>query len=643
MPVIGTLTVDLVANTATFTADLGKAGNSLDGFGKSAKDAGEAMDFSMREARGSMMLMSEEFGVHIPRHLQALIAEIPGVGAAFSAMLPIVGVVAAIGIIGHLIEKHQEAAKEIAGGWESMGQTFSTTMAGLADKLLSVQQRADELRGDHLGALQLGLERIDHQTMADIIGEFKKAETEADKLLAKMDSGRFMKLLGEVDTGPAQDALQKVGTALEKIRNTDNDPAKAVAVLSQGIVDATTKFDALADAQRKAAGVIKDSPQDKFLAAHLTGEAKSWDQVTKVLQQQMSEAQARVTAGDGEKDNKRAEAFIKAKEDEAKARKAAIDEFQQEAKKYVEYNKLMDRADGDRVKELIQMSKEGEKGISVLIAGKQKEADEWVKLTEKMIQEDTRHAQVMADLAAKDGGQSKTGEEKRFQAQLSAYAQERQLLTSTGEQRIADEQKIDHKEEEEKQKHENKMSELTKKGEQTRVDLTKQFAQIAMFQNQNMAAAMEQLGKKELSDLVNNTLQGLMVKEDAAAREKLIDAGSSARSAFKWAMQGLPFPVNAVVAPIAASAAFVGAMAFDMGGHVPGTGPVPAMVHGGETVVTKALTDRVEASEGRGKGRGTHVTNYNINVKDADGFKRSQSQILAQERHSRDVAARRNR
>jgi hypothetical protein len=34
-------------------------------------------------------------------------------------------------------------------------------------------------------------------------------------------------------------------------------------------------------------------------------------------------------------------------------------------------------------------------------------------------------------------------------------------------------------------------------------------------------------------------------------------------------------------------------MAYEQGGEIPGAGPVPIIAHGGETVVTKALTERV--------------------------------------------------
>lgn len=64
--VVGTLTVDLVANTASFSGDLSKASKSAEDFGKSAVGAGQQVDYSMREARGGVALLSEELGVHIP-------------------------------------------------------------------------------------------------------------------------------------------------------------------------------------------------------------------------------------------------------------------------------------------------------------------------------------------------------------------------------------------------------------------------------------------------------------------------------------------------------------------------------------------------------------------------------------------------
>jgi hypothetical protein len=49
---------------------------------------------------------------------------------------------------------------------------------------------------------------------------------------------------------------------------------------------------------------------------------------------------------------------------------------------------------------------------------------------------------------------------------------------------------------------------------------------------------------------------------------------------------------------------------FQQGGMVPGTGPVPAIVHGGEMVVPKAAVPRVLAG-----ATGSSVVNYNVDAR----------------------------
>jgi hypothetical protein len=623
MPVIGTLTVNLEANTATFSGDLGKAAKSAEDFGAKAGAAGKRIDYSMREAKGGMMLMSEELGVHIPRHLQTLIAGIPAVGAAFAEMLPLIGVIAAIAIIAKLIAKNEEAKEKLAQGWDKFGVETLTVFGNLDDKMLQVGKTADELAGRHLEALRKELELIDHASLRELAAEFGKLEKAGHTLMVEMKSSWYeirmgsqgaenalTRFTGEYDLliakGDKKGAFDKlVGTL-----GAANKELKAMLALEGGMYAPSQKH---VDAQRLLVSILEDQLR-----------------VTKEVDEINTGEKGNVQTADNQK--RASEAFKESSRIMHEAMQAMKEDAIAAAK-----------ADEEWMKVTIQMAKEGVKQIDVILGSKQKEADEWVKLTEKMIQEDKRHADMMAELEAKDGGSSKGGENKRYQALQAASAKERALLTSTGEQRIADEQKIDHKEEEEEQKHQNKMDELTRKGEQTRANLAKQFAHIALFEQQNMAAALEQLGKQELAALIDNMLQALIVKEDTAAREKLIDAKSSAISAYKWAMQGLPFPVNAIVAPIAAGVAFAGVMAFEQGGMVPGSGPVPATVHGGETVVTKALTDRVEASEGKGGGRRSVTIVQNITAKDADGFKASQSQLHSQAFHAATTASKRNR
>jgi lambda family phage tail tape measure protein len=121
---VGTLSVNLTAGTAAFESGMAKAGQTAKSTGKdiqssfnqaakAGKDFGESTTVNMMEAKGSMMLLGEEVGVRIPRHLQTLIAQIPGVSAAFAAMLPLVGVLAAVGLILKVIEHHEKLAEAI--------------------------------------------------------------------------------------------------------------------------------------------------------------------------------------------------------------------------------------------------------------------------------------------------------------------------------------------------------------------------------------------------------------------------------------------------------------------------------------------------------------------------------------------------
>src|SRR5882672_6822264 len=127
MSEIGALIIKLQAETAQFRQDMGKVKQDLDDLGGKGKKLDGS--FEMAEAKGSMMLFEESVGVRLPRHLNALIAQIPGIGMAFQLMLPVAGVVAAIDIITKLIEKHDEAkrkALEQKEAWAALSEKIRT-------------------------------------------------------------------------------------------------------------------------------------------------------------------------------------------------------------------------------------------------------------------------------------------------------------------------------------------------------------------------------------------------------------------------------------------------------------------------------------------------------------------------------------
>jgi hypothetical protein len=88
---------------------------------------------------------------------------------------------------------------------------------------------------------------------------------------------------------------------------------------------------------------------------------------------------------------------------------------------------------------------------------------------------------------------------------------------------------------------------------------------------------------------------------------KLSDAAAAARHTWT-AVAAIPY-VGPFLAPEAAAAAFAGVMAFERGGMVPGSGPVPIIAHGGERVLNAAETRDYNG----GSGNTVHV-HYNPTV-----------------------------
>jgi hypothetical protein len=138
--------LDATASNAAY------AGGEVDNF----RDRIDKTSGSMREARGAMKLVEESLGIHIPREMNSLIAGIPALTAAFSIMLPIAGVIAAVDVIGKLIDKHdalKRAQEKVALEAENLSikeadQTKSMELANLKldDQIAKLEGRPEQNR-----------------------------------------------------------------------------------------------------------------------------------------------------------------------------------------------------------------------------------------------------------------------------------------------------------------------------------------------------------------------------------------------------------------------------------------------------------------------------------------------------------------
>src|SRR5271157_2526340 len=214
MATVGELRVNLKAGTAEFTGPLSDARASLGDFGTAAREAGQKAEFSMREARGSMMLMEHELGVRLPREMNTLIAGIPGIGVAMEALLPILGVVFAVKFITDWVEAHRKATEEMAAAHARFGTVAQEVFNGLDDRLLQAGKKADELRGDHLAALNKELTLIDHATLKDLAKEFEALGKSADAVFDGLKAKWY-----EIGSGSAgaKNALTEFGAQYEQL------------------------------------------------------------------------------------------------------------------------------------------------------------------------------------------------------------------------------------------------------------------------------------------------------------------------------------------------------------------------------------------------------------------------------------------
>jgi hypothetical protein len=185
------LSVDLQTKTATFQTGLADAAKAARGsFGDIKGGAGEmggTVNYSMMEARHSVMMLGEEFGVHLPRALTSFIASIGPLGAMLEAAFPFLAIaLGATLLIEHLVKMH-EAGEKLTEDQVKFGTAVQNAFNTLDEKILQARIRTDELRNDHLGALRLQLELIDRQSMKELVHSFEEIAKAADVVMKELE------------------------------------------------------------------------------------------------------------------------------------------------------------------------------------------------------------------------------------------------------------------------------------------------------------------------------------------------------------------------------------------------------------------------------------------------------------------------
>jgi hypothetical protein len=163
----------------------------------------------------------------------------------------------------------------------------------------------------------------------------------------------------------------------------------------------------------------------------------------------------------------------------------------------------------------------------------------------------------------------------------------------------------------------NQAAEDVHKSEQSMRDEFARTAAQSIVQGHNMLAAFRQVG----TQMAEAALENMMKQNAAQDVQQLKDAGHAASATYAHVMETVPPPFGFPLALAEGAAAFAGTMSFHGGGEIPGYGDVPIMAQGGETVVTRQLTEQVRNNRGGGGGGGhtIHISFGDVQALDAAG------------------------
>jgi hypothetical protein len=318
---VWTLSVDLQTRTATFQSGMSDAAKAARGsfneIKAGADEMGRATGGSMMEARHGVMLLGEEFGVHLPRGVTMFISSLGPVAGAMSAAFPFLALAVGAKVLLDHLSKVEESGAKVSAAWRKVSDVGAEAMEHMQEKLTTAEIRADELAGNHLAALEKKLQQIDHATLRDVISEIDKMGAAADVAFKQSEHGWFMQLLmGHADLGPAKTQLDGYISKIDELKNSNAKPEDVLSLVKVDVADVRSKMATIWNlmqqyqAQKDAALQAGDDVSAQGADIALGKAKEQWDAQQKILDimtQQQNVAATGAKAANVEKGNDRTE------------------------------------------------------------------------------------------------------------------------------------------------------------------------------------------------------------------------------------------------------------------------------------------------------------------------------------------------
>lgn len=176
-----------------------------------ATAAGEETALAAVNGGEKIRILDEAIGIRLPRGVTRFISELIPLGgimdAAFAASVIFIVVEALAKGVEKLIEWHEEAHK-IELAQTDFNTAILNSFNTLDDNLLRAGIKVDELRGDHMAALNKEIELINHQSLDQLQHEFEVMAKAADALFKQLETEWFTFTLGSKGAADALKDLQ---------------------------------------------------------------------------------------------------------------------------------------------------------------------------------------------------------------------------------------------------------------------------------------------------------------------------------------------------------------------------------------------------------------------------------------------------
>jgi hypothetical protein len=374
-----------------------------------ASESFQAMGTEVRgelnEARDTTELLGEAVGVRLPRAVGRFLADLPGVGTALNAAFGAFAIIFLIEWVAKGIEKIVEMREEthkLELAQETFGAAVANSFGSLDEKLLSAQIKADELAGDHFGALKKELELIDHQSLAELEHQFQILASAADALFKQLETSWYTFNLGSKGAEAALKdfkaqydlllATNQKDKASDLLQGTKKSAEDVLTLMQQ--FQALSKFptDTWEQTNQKSAEEVKILGQLKALGVDINESKartfgidektlKSQEDLVAVLNAQANAQKEIADIASQNKANKTTEAANKAAEDADRIFKA-----QAEAQKRADDQE--DKEEDDRRNKFIASFEEQEKEK---IAATRQGSQERIQIIDAAIKDEEAH------------------------------------------------------------------------------------------------------------------------------------------------------------------------------------------------------------------------------------------------------------